>query len=284
MGDDDEFNLSGLPENAAEICRQWMSKRNLHPFYGEELAKKAVSEFWGSIAEKYEGEKRNELQSAVMQTLEEMGCLEGSILDVGSGPGTYAIPMAERAEEVVALDSSEEMLRVLLRRAEAAGLDNIQTEVADWIGYVPERKYDLVFSSLCPSANSPASLLRMEFASKKTCAYVSSMNSDASVNFDVWRKLGKNYSYTGYDTRQPYEFLVSMGRKPFFSKIQWTNTLDIESSELIEREIASFSIYPDIPAEKIRIAAEEAVTERYGSGKIKENTVMKAGILVWDIF
>lgn len=44
------------------------------------------------------------------------------ILDVGSGPGTHALPLARRGYRVVAVDTSAAMLAELERRARAEGL------------------------------------------------------------------------------------------------------------------------------------------------------------------
>ncbi|HBH28927.1 MAG TPA: class I SAM-dependent methyltransferase [Desulfofustis sp.] len=50
---------------------------------------------------------------------------KSTILDVGCGPGTLAIPLARRAGKVTAVDYSEEMLNLLKSRAGKAALKNI---------------------------------------------------------------------------------------------------------------------------------------------------------------
>lgn len=57
---------------------------------------------------------------------------EWSVLDVGSGPGTLAIPLSSRAREVTAMDYSSAMLAELDKRAEGAGKKNIATIQASW--------------------------------------------------------------------------------------------------------------------------------------------------------
>ncbi len=57
---------------------------------------------------------------------------ETTVLDVGSGPGTLSLPIAERAAQVTALDFSGEMLKILRRRAEEKNLNNIQTLSLAW--------------------------------------------------------------------------------------------------------------------------------------------------------
>src|SRR3990170_2608676 len=69
------------------------------------------------------------------------GC--SSVLDVGAGCGTLAVPLARRVERVTALDPSVEMLRELRRRARRAGVANIRCVLGAW-GEVPLRPHDLL--------------------------------------------------------------------------------------------------------------------------------------------
>ncbi|MFP7753603.1 class I SAM-dependent methyltransferase [Thermodesulfobacteriota bacterium B35] len=55
-----------------------------------------------------------------------------SVLDVGCGPGTLALPLARRVERVTALDFSGRMLDILKERAARAHLGNITTCHAGW--------------------------------------------------------------------------------------------------------------------------------------------------------
>ena len=55
-----------------------------------------------------------------------------SVLDVGCGPGTLALPLARRVERVTALDFSARMLEILQERAGRAGITNITTCHAGW--------------------------------------------------------------------------------------------------------------------------------------------------------
>ncbi len=55
-----------------------------------------------------------------------------SVLDIGCGPGTLAIPLAKKAKNLTALDISSEMLKHLRANAEKAGLNNIRYLNASW--------------------------------------------------------------------------------------------------------------------------------------------------------
>jgi len=55
-----------------------------------------------------------------------------TVLDVGSGSGTLAIPLARRVREVKALDFSPRMLELLGERCRAERLDNVAAVLGSW--------------------------------------------------------------------------------------------------------------------------------------------------------
>lgn len=56
-----------------------------------------------------------------------------SVLDVGSGPGTLAIPLAQRVRRISAIDFSPKMLEILKERAAKKGVTNISVHTLSWI-------------------------------------------------------------------------------------------------------------------------------------------------------
>lgn len=80
----------------------------------------------GSAA--YYAQGRPPYSRALASTLTAELDLDGSgrLLDVGCGPGTITIELANRFEEAIGLDPDEEMLRAAADRAVAVGTDNIR--------------------------------------------------------------------------------------------------------------------------------------------------------------
>jgi len=95
-----------------------------------------------------------------------------SVLDVGSGPGTLALPLAARVKQVTCIDFSPKMLHILAGRAEQQRLANIQTHPISWSddwrrhGIAP---HDLVIASRSLSVPDLGAALRRltEFAVHK---------------------------------------------------------------------------------------------------------------------
>jgi SAM-dependent methyltransferase len=55
-----------------------------------------------------------------------------TILDVGAGPGTLTLPLAERVAAVTAIDYSRQMLTILTEQAREKNLSNIRTIKCSW--------------------------------------------------------------------------------------------------------------------------------------------------------
>jgi len=79
-------------------------------------------------------------------TLAELGDLSGkTVLDVGCGPGRYAVRAAERGAEVVGIDFSPKMLVLARERARDRGVaDRCRFVEADFDAYRPEGRFDIV--------------------------------------------------------------------------------------------------------------------------------------------
>lgn len=55
-----------------------------------------------------------------------------SILDIGSGPGTLALPLARSTASVTALDYSKKMIEIMTTQARDQGLTNLRTVQCSW--------------------------------------------------------------------------------------------------------------------------------------------------------
>jgi SAM-dependent methyltransferase len=92
-------------------------------------------ERWDKRADKYEkrahGERdKNDYITQMLDRIEVKS--DWSVLDIGSGPGILALPLARRAASVTALDISSEMLKRLQANAVKGNIDNVQCINASW--------------------------------------------------------------------------------------------------------------------------------------------------------
>jgi 16S rRNA G527 N7-methylase RsmG len=77
-------------------------------------------------AERYDKIARSEYSRRVEETIAGLPVTRFSrVLDIGSGPGTLAIPLSALAREITAVEPAEGMTRVLRRRLEEEKIGNI---------------------------------------------------------------------------------------------------------------------------------------------------------------
>lgn len=88
-----------------------------------------------------------------LRTVEQMDMRPGgTVLDVACGPGASSVAAAEAVGpdgRVIALDSSDQMLRMAGERAAAKGLENVETRLGDMAQLdLPANSFDAVISVL----------------------------------------------------------------------------------------------------------------------------------------
>jgi 2-polyprenyl-3-methyl-5-hydroxy-6-metoxy-1,4-benzoquinol methylase len=108
---------------------------------------------WDPISPEYAAsyQKVAHVDPAVVDKFEEavQGLLGRSVIDVGSGPGHYALEFARRGADVTCLDISANYLRMAERAMSGAGFNaKYVTGYIDAINEVARGPYDAVFSNV----------------------------------------------------------------------------------------------------------------------------------------
>ncbi len=89
-----------------------------------------------------------DLDPDLAQALDDLQIRDGAILDLGTGPGTQAIALAQRGFDVTASDISETAIASLPRRADELGL-SIEARQDNILESRLDRSFDLVFDRGC---------------------------------------------------------------------------------------------------------------------------------------
>ena len=97
---------------------------------------------------------------------------DSRVLDIGSGPGTLAIPIARQVAHVTAVEPSDGMMNVMQENINEYGIENIDTVHKDWeavdVGSDLSAPYDVVFASYSLGMKDiRASIRKMMDASSK---------------------------------------------------------------------------------------------------------------------
>lgn len=139
-----------------------------------------------------------------------------TVLDVGSGPGTLALPMAAKVKSVTALDYSQGMLATLDELAAQAGVQNIRTVHCswqdDWAAFAIGRHDIAIASRSLAVADLRHALQRLaEYSSR----YVFIIDRISPTPFDpeAFAAIGRPFD-SGPDYIYVLNILYSMGIHP----------------------------------------------------------------------
>ena len=270
--------------DVTDLCSSWKKERDKHPFFVENLSEERIHKCWDESSVNYSGSEYADIKGRILEQLHSDGIIDQSseVLDIGCGPGLYDIPMSRMVKSITCVDGSEGMISRLNDSFRSEGIGNIVTQVAYWEEFDTDERYDVVFSSLCPALNNPESIIRMEKYSRGHCVYISSANPGPGLSLEVWRRLGKNCSFWGYDTHYPYEFLRMMGRDPsvrfYRNTILYERPVD-EAIAMQERYIGKYREVDD----RVRSLIRDVVLENEYGGVVRETKTLTLGLLTWEV-
>ena len=253
-----------------------------HPFEGEGLTHEQTLRFWDNYAEKYSGFQQGDIPDQIIDRLFDIGLLETgcSVLELGSGPGTYSLRMAPRIGSLSCLDASANMLRRLKGYADERGLTNIEYLNMDWNGFSSTRSHDVAIATLCPGAGTPKALGLMERAARRGCVLVSwIVNHGDDLNEMVWKGLGKDYGYDMRNSSPGEEWLRENGRDPVTETFEARIVADIPLEELVAKERKAFETYGyGEEAERIARDILEPVSE---NGLVRYDEMNRMRMVRW---
>ena len=234
------------------------------PFQGENMTPQQVIEFWNNYADNYTSFQQGDMPERIIERLFETEVLKPdySVLEVGSGPGTYSLRLAPNIRILTCMDSSENMLDILFKSVKEKEYTNVERFLADWNKYTPKKGYDACIATLYPGSGSEESLIRMERSARRSCIIVSwYANHGDDLNEKIWKELGRDYSYDIRKSTGVQDWLRENGRE---FKLEMFNTRiiqDVPLTEIIKREKSAFKAYGQKDVEDIIIKLLEPCTK-----------------------
>lgn len=271
-------------EEMTAVCAEWEAERRRHPFAVEGLDGAVIASCWEESASTYDGDGYATIRTEILSDLLRQGILgrDRTMIDIGCGPGLYERLFHPHLKSIHCIDGSRNMIQRLEDECTRSRIKNISFDVCRWEDLDTDERYDVVFSSLCPPLNNPGSILRMERYSRDVCVYISSASPASPVSKEVWRRLGKDYSFGGYNTDYPCRFLLSIGRRPtlkFYKEVCESEMPVAEAVRIQERDLCRyFEMTPGI-GETIR----SAVVSQSDNGIVREKRTMILGMLIWTV-
>ncbi|MFH0976990.1 MAG: class I SAM-dependent methyltransferase [Spirochaetota bacterium] len=119
-----------------------------------------------------------------------------TVLDMGCGGGTLAIPLAGKVKEITAVDFSDKMIEILSEEATKRGFQNIKTIKASWEddwGKAGIGVYDVAIASRSLAVEDiKAAIIKLDKAARKR-VYLSTVAGDGPFDRNIFEAIGRKY-------------------------------------------------------------------------------------------
>ncbi|ACN16439.1 putative SAM-dependent methyltransferase [Desulforapulum autotrophicum HRM2] len=229
----------------------------------------------------------------ILSMLEDAGALQAGnrILDIGSGPGNWAIPMVEMGAEVVAVEPSGGMVKILKEKMAAKGIhsDQLRIDQRAWQDVDVEKEglsgqFDLVFASMSPGVRDPETLNKAMKASRKFC-YLSTFSGGGwrSCYNNLWQSItGQVLESSSWDFIYPFSYVYALGYRPQIDFNVWTHDRDETIDEAVENISFFVQGAVDVTPE-IREKLKAHVTSQAVDGIFHQKQTICQGVMLWQI-
>jgi len=220
----------------------------------KELWNKRANSFTKRINRVKEGEPRDkdDYISKMLDRIEVKP--EWTVLDIGCGPGTLTIPLAQKAKSVTALDISIEMLKNLKANAEKAGLDNILYLESSWEDAFNNKlagSHDVVVASRSLMGGDIKKALSYIISIARQAAYITFPIVHLPLDFEVYEAIGRNKKKHPpyiYILNMLYQMGINANVEVLYSRVK----VQFSSIEEVIRHL-EWRTDPFTPAEKVKL-------------------------------
>lgn len=266
---------------------EWRHARERSPLTVTPETKEKWRAFWSKDANGYLEDVKAEraLYERVVQRLINEGWVlnDDSLLDIGSGPGTFAIPFSRHVRSVTALDDADGMLAALRKECAAQGIRNIKTLHCGWGEHTMEGLYDLTFAALSPAVRSSNDLMDMEKASRSRCCYITACPSDwMGLRNELWEKVvGGFVSGDASSVRYPLNILLESRRSPELFRVRAETETHNLVQAVVDHYVNYFSIFTEMTPRKVEIVRDH-ITSRSHDGTYTSRGTKCLYMLCWE--
>jgi SAM-dependent methyltransferase len=261
-------------------------RRNLHSSRIKRWNKMATG-----FAERTSGKQTTDNCLKTIQWLKDQGALKPGdrVLDIGAGPGNWALLLAQTAAHVTALEPADAMADILQDRIDAKGISNITIDRRTWQAVDLakdqwEAGFDLVFASMTPGIDGPANLRKMMAACRGFC-YLSAFSGRGWLQWydDLWRAVfNESIKDQPNDIIHSFNLVYAMGYRPNLQFDFREREMVLTREKAMEDYYAYLEGYTEL-TDEIKATVAAFVDERCENGTFTFQRNGCQGMMVWNI-
>ncbi|WP_286820252.1 class I SAM-dependent methyltransferase [Desulfobacter sp. UBA2225] len=243
------------------------------------------------FAQRTSGEKASVKRDATLKQLVDKGILtpKTRVLDVGAGPGSWALPMAKLCAHVTALEPSGGMIDIMSKRIEQEKVDNISIVQKTWqetdlAEQVWKKAFDLVFASMTPGIDGPDAVMKLMAASTHYCYMSAFSGPGMNQQFaPLWEKFfDRPMPQKHTDIIYPFNLVYAMGYRPDITFSWWNKEIDWDRDHTIRHITRFFQSHMEITREAEQIIADYVET-RCVDGEYVPAAPVCRGAMTWSV-
>lgn len=247
---------------------------------------KAWVDFWNHFSQRY-GQHNDDTHSEIITNLISQKAIQpgDTLLDIGCGPGTYALPLAAKGVNVTGLDTAGQMLATLQTKAAGAGLSTMITPCqADWNDLPAKPSYDVTFASKSPAINDYDSLMKMTKVARKTCCLIGFAGQhNLELRRQLWEILVKEPAPApAFDIIYPLNILYQEGYRPNLSFYSYSHEEEEPVNYLKEHYTRYFAML-GVSGSDTEATIQCFLQERATNGYCIEKSSTTVGVMWWKV-
>lgn len=280
--ENEKKNKGCLPDEVVDVRkldwnRLWQARLAVRPFHNRD------ARYWDKRASSFAESRDTAYADRFLDIMKPEA--DWTVLDMGCGSGTLAVPLAKRVSSVTAVDFSNGMLAVVRKRCEEEGIRNIETVHGRWeddwaklgIG-----TYDVAIASRSMMVyDLQAAVLKLNAVAAKR-VYIATITGDGPHDRRIFDAVGRPFD-PGPDYIYYYNLLYQLGITAELTFIEETRDRTYAGpEEAVESVEWMFNDLTSRERQRLVDYFKEHLVFQSGTWKLPYSTLIRWAVMWWE--
>jgi SAM-dependent methyltransferase len=274
---------------AADLEAAWASRVRANRDQAERLKETGAGDFYAPVSGLFVADPRR-TGEPTLEVLQALARPDESWLDLGAGAGRYALPLALRVREVIAVEPSAGMRRALRTGIDEHGIKNVRVVPGSWpealeaLGELPAVDTALIAHVGYDIEAIGPFLDAMEAAARERCVAVLTDHSPAAVADPFWPLVHGESRAPLPALPELVELLRARGRRTEVIRVD-RSPRAFESVEALTAFLRrQLFIVENGPKDlRFRAGLPDRIVHRAGAWTLAEGPTGSVGVVSWPV-